>query len=48
MVAAVRQQTDPLKQPESKQLPNFRHGEVPAKELDSIQGKRAFPAKILM
>jgi hypothetical protein len=48
MVAAVRQQTDPLKQPESKQLPNFRHGEVPAKAAGSIRGKRAFLAKIFM
>jgi hypothetical protein len=48
MVAAVRQQTDPLKQPESKQLPNFRHGEVPAKTAGSIRGKHAFLAKIFM
>ena len=46
MVAAVRQQTDPLEQPESKQLPNFRHGEVPAKEAGSIRGRRLFLAKI--
>jgi hypothetical protein len=48
MVAAARQQTDHLKQPESKQPPNFSHGEVPAKEAGSIQGKRTFLAKISM
>jgi hypothetical protein len=48
MVAAVRRETDHLKQPESKQLPNFSHGEVPAKEAGSIQGKSTFLAKIFM
>jgi hypothetical protein len=33
---------------ESKRPANFGHGEVPAKEAGSIQGKRAFPAKNFM
>jgi hypothetical protein len=48
MVAAVRRETDHLKQPESKQPPNFSYGEVPAKEVGSIQGKSTFPAKIFL
>jgi hypothetical protein len=36
-----------LQQREYKQPPNFRYGEVPAKEAGFIQGKGAFFAKIL-
>jgi tetratricopeptide (TPR) repeat protein len=46
MVAAGQRQTNDLRQPEYKQPPNFRHGEVPAKEAGFIQGKRAFRGKI--
>jgi hypothetical protein len=46
MVAAVPGQTNHLPQRETKQLPNFRHGEVPAKEAGSIRGKRIFLIRI--
>jgi hypothetical protein len=47
MVAAGQRQTNHLRQPEYKELSNFRHGEVPAKEAGFIQGKRVFNATIL-
>jgi hypothetical protein len=47
MVAAGRRQTNHLQQPECKQPPNFRHGEVPAKDAGSISGKTAFLDAIL-
>jgi hypothetical protein len=47
MVAAGQRQTNHSQQPEYKQPPNFRHGEVPAKEAGFIPGMSPFASKIL-
>jgi hypothetical protein len=47
MVAAGQRQANLSQQPEYKEPPNFRHGEVPAKEAGFIPGKSPFASNIL-